>query len=100
MRAGQQDRRELTLPFVAVVLGELAKAVLKNTSYWHGYRKAGSLTNPTTTQAQIQNVELVHPNIYSIFEVLKHVKRLVLQTHNCRIFVIQVGYPSSREIHC
>ena len=37
------------------------------------------------TQAQIQGLELIHPNIYLIYEFLEHMKGLVLQKQSCRI---------------
>jgi hypothetical protein len=46
---------------------------------------AEELANPAITQAQIQSFELAHPNIYSIYELLEHMKVLVLQIQNCRI---------------
>lgn len=37
------------------------------------------LANPATNQAQDQGYELAHPNICPIYDLLKHVKGLVLQ---------------------
>ena len=45
------------------------------------------LTSSDTSQAQIQGFELAHPNIYPIKELLKCMKRLVLQIQNYRIFM-------------
>ena len=52
-------------------------------------RRADGLTNSTTTQTQIQHFELFHPNIYSIYELLEHVKGPVLQIQSCRISMTQ-----------
>ena len=41
--------------------------------------RAVRLTNSVTTQAQIQDFELAHPNIYPICELLEHVKGQALQ---------------------
>jgi hypothetical protein len=41
------------------------------------------------TQAQIQGLELIHPNIYLIYEFLEHMKGLVLQKQSCRISMAQ-----------
>jgi hypothetical protein len=64
---------------LAAVLGKLAKTVLESLPWWCGYRRAVGLTNLATTQAQIQSFELAHPNIYLIYELLEHMKGLVLQ---------------------
>ena len=45
---------------------------------WAQCGRAGQLTNPAPTQAQIQGSELAHPNTYSIYELLEHVKWPVL----------------------
>lgn len=42
----------------------LTWAKQKSWPLWHGCRTAGRLTNTTTTQAQIQDLELADPNIY------------------------------------
>lgn len=45
----------------------------------------GQLNNSATIQAQIQGLELVHSNIYLIYELLEHGKRLLLQDQTYRI---------------
>lgn len=42
-------------------------------------RIACGLTNSATIQAQIQGFGLTHPNIYHIYDLLEHMKELVLQ---------------------
>jgi hypothetical protein len=60
-------------------------------------RRADGLTNSTTTQTQIQHFELFHPNIYSIYELLEHVKGPVLQTQSCRISKTQGSERMSKK---
>ena len=43
------------------------------------------MTNAASTEAKIQDFELAHSNIYLIYELLEHVKGLVLQNQSCRI---------------
>jgi hypothetical protein len=43
------------------------------------------MTNSTITQCQIQGLELAHPNIYSMYELLVYMKVLVLQVQSYRI---------------
>lgn len=43
-------------------------------------QKAGGLTNSPTTQAQIQEFELAYLNIYVVYQLLKFMKWLVLQS--------------------
>ena len=61
-----------------MTLDELATAMLESLLWWCGYRRAGRLTSPDSTQAQMQGLELVHPNIYPIYEPLERVKEPVL----------------------
>ena len=42
----------------------------------------GALTNSATTQAHIQDFELVHPNIYPIYELLEHVNPNLQDLHD------------------
>jgi hypothetical protein len=63
------SRVELAL--VARVAGEL--------SHRHESKRASGLTSSDTSQAQIQDFELVYPNIYSIDELLDCMKGPVLQ---------------------
>lgn len=37
-----------------------------------------------TTQVQIQDFDLAHPNIYRIYELLECMKGLILQIQSCR----------------
>ena len=65
---------ELALPLADCpcgTAGELALVV------W--CRMPGRLTNPATTQAQIPDFKLVHPNICPIYELLEHMTGPVLQ---------------------
>ena len=64
--------REMAPPFT--------REVQESWPWWCGCRRVGQLTNSVTTQAQIQGIELAHPNIYAIYELLEGVKWLVLQT--------------------
>lgn len=73
----------------AAALSELAGEVPKSSFWWCRRRRAGPLTNSVTTQAQIQGSELFYPQIYSIYEPLEHVKRLVLQIQSGRISMTQ-----------
>lgn len=59
---------------MAMTSGELPRAGLESLPWWCGCRRAGGLTNPATTHAQIQGSEVAHPNIYLIFAVLEHMK--------------------------
>jgi hypothetical protein len=54
-----------------------------------GYRRASRLTNSATIQAQIQGFELAHPNIYSIYELLKHLKGWSYRTNAACVSMIQ-----------
>ena len=47
------------------------------------------MTNSITTHGQIQALGLAQPNIYSIYELLVNMKRLVLQIQNYRISMTQ-----------
>ena len=47
------------------------------------------MTNSITTQGQIQDLELAHHNIYSIYELQVHMKVLVLQFQSYRISMTQ-----------
>ena len=60
---------KLVLSLLAEVLGELARAALESWPWWWGCRSAGRLTNSATTQAQIQDFELAHPNIYPMYDL-------------------------------
>lgn len=53
--------------FPAYVLGEQPGVVLE-ISLW------GSLTNSATNQAEVHVFELVHSNIYLMYELLEHLK--------------------------
>ena len=70
-------------------LGKLAWVVLEISPWCCVYRRAGRLTNSATTQGQIQGFELVHPNIYPIYELLEVVKVPFLKTQSFRIFMKQ-----------
>ena len=61
-----------------MTLDELATAMLESLLWWCGYRRAGRLTSPDSTQAQMQGFELAHSDIY-IIELLENVKKMVLQ---------------------
>ena len=74
---------------LAVTLGDVDKAVVETLPWWYESRRAGGLTTSAITQAQIQGFELVHPNIYLIYELLEHVKRLALQIQSCSISMIK-----------
>ena len=71
---------------MAVALGELAEAVLENIP---GEEGVGELGNSAATQAQIHGFELVHLNIYPIYELLEHGKGPVLWIQSCRISMTQ-----------
>ena len=47
-----------------------------------GLGKAVRLTNSATTQVQIWGFELSHPNNYPVYELLEHMKGLVLQNQS------------------
>lgn len=51
--------------------------------------ESSRLTNSANTQVQIQGFDLVHPQIYLIYELLelKHVKQTILQNESSRIFM-------------
>ena len=51
----------------------------------HGLGRANGLTRSNTSQAQIQDFELAHPNIYPIDELLEYMKGLVLQIQTHRV---------------
>lgn len=63
--------------------GELALpldgAASESLPWWYRCRKAGGLLNSAMTQAQIQGLELVQPNIYPMYELLENLKGPVLQ---------------------
>ncbi|ERE69438.1 small conductance calcium-activated potassium channel protein 2 [Cricetulus griseus] len=78
-------------------------------------RRAGLLTNPGTTQAQIQGFVLAHPNnhpnTYPIYELLKCAKGLVVQNQSFRISMTQgnsriskrtldIVVPEKHSAHC
>jgi hypothetical protein len=69
---------------LAAALSKLTSAVWKSSSQWCRYKKAGGMINSATTQAQILDFELTHPQIYLIYELLVSVKGLVLQIQHCR----------------
>ena len=71
---------------MAVALGELAEAVLENIP---GEEGVGELGNSAATQAQIHGFQLVHLNIYPIYELPEHMKQLVLQNQSHRISMTQ-----------
>jgi hypothetical protein len=56
--------------------------------------RAGRLNNSAITQAQIQGFELAHLNIYPIYELLEHMKGLVLQIQSFMVSRTQgnIGY--------
>jgi hypothetical protein len=68
-----------------VASGKLPRAILERSAWWCEYRRARGQTNSATTQAQIQGFELTHPNICMTYELLEHMKWLVLQIQSCRI---------------
>jgi hypothetical protein len=80
MRAG-----ELSLALAGCSIQWASQAVLESLPRWYRYWKVGRLTNSATTQG----FDLVHPNIYPIYELLEHVKGPVLQTQSCRISMTQ-----------
>lgn len=45
------------------------------------------MTSSVTTQAHILGLELAHPNIYTIYDLLESVKGLVLQNGSHRVFM-------------
>lgn len=47
------------------------------------------MTNSITTQGQIQSLALANPNIYSNYELLVHMKLLVLQIQSYGITITQ-----------
>lgn len=57
----------------------------KNWSRGHEKGRAGRLSSSDTTQAQIQVFELAHANTFPNYELLEHVKGLVLWIHSLRI---------------
>lgn len=59
---------------LAETLGELSGAVLESLPSWHGCRRTDGITNLATMQAQIQGFELLHKNIYHIYELLEQGK--------------------------
>lgn len=72
---------ELALPFTW--------AVWESWPQWHWCRRDRSPNHLTTTQAQIQDSEIAHPNIYPTCGLLEHVKGVVLKNQSCRISVIR-----------
>lgn len=62
--------------------------MLKSSPWWWGWR-AGELTNSAPTQAQNQDYEFANPNIQTIYVLLEHIKRLVLQIQSYRISMTQ-----------
>ena len=74
---------------LVVARGELIRAVLESLLWYCGCGRVGRLTGLDTTQAQVQNFELAHPNIYPIYELLKHMKEPVLHIQSCKISMTQ-----------
>ena len=68
-------------------VGELASTVRESSSWLCGFWRAGRVTNSAPTQARIQGFELAHLKIYPIYELLEHVKGLILQIQSCGVFV-------------
>ena len=62
-------------------LGSTGELTLDGVAHW----RAGRLTSLATLKAQIQGFELVHPNIYPIYDLLECVKGPVFQIQSCRI---------------
>lgn len=58
-------------------------------SWWHRCSKVNGLTNSGTTQWHIQSFELAHCNVYPTYELLWHMKGLVLQNQSFRISITQ-----------
>lgn len=86
-RAGEQESRRA---------GELALSPcqLLNSRKWApplawAVLEICKLTSSATTQVQIHGLELAYPNIYLVYELLEHVKGLVLQNQSCRISMTQ-----------
>lgn len=66
-------------------MGELALTLAEEG--WSQWKPR--LTNPVTIQDPIQGSELAYPNIYSTYDLLEHVKGLVMQNHSLRISMTQ-----------
>ena len=45
----------------------------------------------------MQGSELAYPNISSIYELLRHTERLVLQSHSCRISMSLGKHPVQQK---
>jgi hypothetical protein len=68
-------------------LWSLTTATLDEFSLVVWVQKSSWLTSSATTQAQIRNFKLAHTSIYSVYELLEHLKVLVLQIQRCSISV-------------
>lgn len=75
---------ELGLPLLAATLDELAVIGPGSLPRWCGCVRGGKLTSSDISQAQTQDFELVHPNIYPIDKLLEYMMGLV---QNSRISV-------------
>lgn len=50
-------------------------------------RRTGGPTTLVTTQEKFHDIDLAHPNIYPIYELLEHMEGPVLLNQSCRISV-------------
>lgn len=66
----QASKTSVNLGSTQELASSFAWAMRESRPWWHGHQKAGGLTNSVTTQAQIQGLELAHPSIYPIYELL------------------------------
>uniref|UniRef100_A0A8B9FYA3 Arf-GAP with GTPase, ANK repeat and PH domain-containing protein 1 n=1 Tax=Amazona collaria TaxID=241587 RepID=A0A8B9FYA3_9PSIT len=63
-----------------------------------GRRGAGALANSAAIRAEIQRFESVHPNIYSIYELLERVEEPVLQNQiREHVIAIEDAFVNSQE---
>lgn len=60
--------------------GELSLVVTTRENWWEGVCGGGG-NKPCSCLAQNHGYDLSHPNIYSIYELLEHLKGPNLQTH-------------------
>lgn len=67
--------------------------MLESLPCYCGHKRADELTNSATFHTQIQNFELVHTDIYPIYNLVKHMEGLVLQIQSYRI---SMGQNSNR----
>ena len=89
MSVGEPDQKSESYPcfLLQASLSELGNAGERAQKVQ--WEKVAGLTNTDTSQSQNHGYELAHPNIHFIYELLEHMKRINLQTENCRISMTQ-----------